>query len=274
MPREPDPLTQDQSLQAIKMYTSFRRMLDDGNDDGRFMPYNWWRLPDPIGGLWLPYTQMLNEYAAELANIINDLTHDVRRLQAWARVVQPLTDAEKLAACHEFIDTLGTVALGRPYAIKSRFAYAAGHLCHQANMANDLANWRDEFPDDRVLYLNDIDPAGRGWKTFRSFKRRVEAIGGAAFRNATDDFRNAYNHRFSARILIGMTSMVTREVLNGGRVRYGIGGSEPLGLERVADLLCVERDHCYLAFEAFQSLVEEQALKITEFEVRHPAASR
>ncbi|MBL9068357.1 MAG: hypothetical protein JNM03_00005 [Sphingopyxis sp.] len=181
MPTEPDAFAHQQSLQAIEMYSSFRRILDDdGPDDLRFMPYNWWRLPDPIGGLWLPYTQMLSEYAAELANIINDLTHDVQRLRAWARVVQPLTDSEKLAACHEFIDTLGTVALGRPYAIKSRFAYASGHLCHQANMAKDLASWRDEFPDSRVLYLNDIDPVCRDWRKFRSFKRRVEAIGGTA----------------------------------------------------------------------------------------------
>lgn len=67
-----------------------------------------------------------------------------------------------------------------------------------------------------------------------------------------------------------MTSMVTREVLGDGRVRYGIGGSEPLGLDRVADLLSVERDHCYLAFEAFQALVNEQASQISGFEARHP----
>ena len=60
--------------------------------------------------------------------------------------------------------------------------------------------------------------------------------------------------------------MVTRIVCAEGRICYGIGGSEPLNLDRVADLLAVERDHCYRAFKAFQSLVEEHAAAIMSFE--------
>ena len=271
MSTEPDPFTLEQSEQAIRLFTAYRNELDCAENNGRFMPYRWWSLPDPINALWMPYTQLLNEFASELANIINDLTHDVLRLQAWERVVAPLSDDEKLAAAHEFIDTLGTVALGRPYAIKSRFAFAAGHLCHQANMAKDLKGWRDEFPNDRVLYLNDIDPVCRGWKKFRSFKRRVEAIGGTEFKDATDDFRNAYNHRFSARFLIGISSMVRRIVHADGHVSYAFGGSPPLGLDKVADLLAIERDHCYRAFEAFQMLIEEQVTELRAFEAQHRA---
>lgn len=272
MSSDPDAFTQEQSGQAIRLFTAYRKELDRAENDGHFMPYRWWTLPDPINGLWMPYIHMLDEYASELANIINDLTHDVQRLRAWSRIASQLPDDEKLAAAHEFIDTLGTVALGRPYAIKSRFAFAAGHLCHQANMAKDLEGWRDEFPNERVLYLNHIEPMCRGWKKFRSFKRRVEAIGGTAFKNATDDFRNAYNHRFSARFLIGISATVKRIVHEDGRVCYGFGGTPPLGLNVVADLLATERDLCYRAFEAFQMLVEEQATEISAFELRHRAA--
>ncbi|MEO8455557.1 MAG: hypothetical protein ABI454_10380 [Sphingomicrobium sp.] len=266
---EPDQFTRQQSEEAIRLYTVYRYALDHVELGGRFMPYRWWTLPDPISGAWISYVSMLGDYASELANIINDLTHDVPRLRAWARVTASFTDQEKLAASHEFIDTLGTVALGRPYAIKSRFAFAAGHLCHQANMAKDMANWRDEFPNERALYLNHIEPLCTGWRKYRVFKRRVERIAGATFKDATEDFRNAYNHRFSARFLIGMSAMVTRMVHDDGRVSYGIGGSEPLNLDQVADLLATERDHSYRAFEAFQALVEEQCLAIAAFEKRH-----
>ncbi|TPG39485.1 hypothetical protein EAH79_12145 [Sphingomonas koreensis] len=63
-----------------------------------------------------------------------------------------------------------------------------------------------------------------------------------------------------------MSEMVTRIVCADGRICYGIGGSEPLNLDQVADLLAVERDHCYRAFEAFQSLVQEHTGTITSFE--------
>jgi hypothetical protein len=263
---EPDEFTRQQSEEAIRLYIAYRFALDHSERDGRFMPYRWWTLPDPLSGVWMPYVSMLDDYASELANIINDLTHDVQRLRAWARVTASLTDEEKLAVSHEFVDTLGTTALGRPYAIKSRFTFAAAHLCHQANRAKDKVNWRDKFPDKRALYLNDIEPLCTIWRKYRSFKRRVEAISGTAFKDATKDFRNAYNHRFSARFLIGMSAMVTRIVGDDGRIRYGIGGSEPLDLRQIADLIATERDYCYQAFEAFQALIGEQCLAITAFE--------
>lgn len=262
----PDELTRTQSEQAIRLYTDYRIARDNSPVGGRFMPYRWWTLPDPMSGFWIPYEGMLGDYATELANIINDLTHNVHRLRAWARVVAGLGDEEKLAASHEFIDMLGTVALGQPYAIKSRFAFAAGHLCNQANLARGIAGWKDMFPAKRALYLNDIEPMCAPWRRFRAFKRRVEKIAGTAFKDTTEDFRNAYNHRFSARFVIGITGTVTREISEDGGVRYSIGGTEPLDLDGVADLLAIERDHCYAAFETFQALVEEHTVAIVQFE--------
>ena len=161
---------------------------------------------------------------------------------------------------NEFIDTLGTVALGQPYAIKSRFAFAVGNLSHQANQAVDGFNWKDEFPD-RNLYLNDIEIYASQWKKYRAFKLKLEPLAGKKFKQASDDFRNAYNHGFSSRFVVGMTGMVRREVV-GKKVRYAIGGREPLTLGEIADLLANERDQCYRAFEAFRSLVEEQIAAI------------
>lgn len=52
----------------------------------------------------------------------------------------------------------------------------------------------------------------------------------------------------------------------GIRPGYGVGGTEPLGLDYVADLLAVERDHCYRAFNAFQTLVAELEDSIMAFD--------
>lgn len=219
----------------------------------------------------MAYSQMLGEYATELANIINDLTNHVHRLRAWDTVMAELDDADKHEVSHEFIDTLATVALGQPYAIKSRFAFAVGHLSHQANQAADGRDWKDEFPD-KNLYLNDIDSYASQWRKYRAFKLKLEPLAGKKFKQASDDFRNTYNHGFSSRFVLGITAAVKRQE-TGGRVRYAFGGTNPLTVANVADLLAIERDHCYQVFEAFQALVEEQIAAIVAVESGGQAAS-
>ena len=261
----PDDLGTKQSELCIRLYTEFRAALDALPIGGRFMPYGWFNPPSSLGMAWTPYVQMLHEFARELANIINELTHHVDQLRAWAAVIAPLSNEERMEATHEFIDILGTVALSLPYAIKSRFAYAAAHLCHQANKAKDLKGWKDEFPAKR-LYLNDIEPMCRGWKKFRAFKLKVEPIAGAAFKKGSDDFRNAHSHRFSPRLVLGLTSMVSRVEDKSGSVCYHFGGRNPLDIANMADLLETEHDHCCEAFDAFQALVGEHEAAITAFE--------
>lgn len=262
----PDEVCSRQSEALILLYTRYRGEVDATAVDGNWMPYRWWQLPDPLSGRWMAYAEMLHEFSSELANIINDLTNNVHRIRAWDRTVSTLSIDEKLAATHEFIDILGTVALGQPYAIKSRFAYAAAHLCHQANRAKVAGAWNDEFPQKETLYLNEIEPFCRGWKTYRSFKRRVEPIAGKRFKETSDDFRNAYNHRFSSRLVLGMTSITSRFKNEDGAIGYAFGGKPALALADIADLLLTERDLCFAAFEAFQALIGEQTTAISNFQ--------
>jgi hypothetical protein len=58
--------------------------------------------------------------------------------------------------------------------------------------------------------------------------------------------------------VLGMSRIVTR-VVDGAtqQVTYVFRGIEPLNLGDMASLLTAERDCCYAAFEAFQSLVAE-----------------
>ncbi len=266
-----DQFSRDRSEKLVRLYKGYRTALDGTPVGGKFMKYRWWTLPNPLNAAWMAYSQMLGEYATELANIINDLTNHVHRLRAWDTVLAGLDDADKHEVSHEFIDTLGTVGLGLPYAIKSRFAFAVGHLSHQANQAADGRDWIDDFPD-KNLYLNDIEPYASQWKKYRAFKLILEPLAGKNFKQASDDFRNTYNHGFSSRFVVGMTATVKREGI-GGRVRYAFGGTDPLTVAEVADLLAIERDNCYRAFKAFQALVEEQIAAIVAVEGGGLAAS-
>ena len=62
---------------------------------------------------------------------------------------------------------------------------------------------------------------------------------------------------------------VRREVKD-GLLRYALGETPPLGIDEVADLLEIERDHCYQAFQKFQALIAEQikAILACEAEIK------
>ena len=253
----------DSSKSLIELYTEFRQEFDRLPRQGKYMPYRWYTLPKPMNIVSMPYGEMLKEHAQEISNMINDLTNNVLRLRAWHEVTKNMNNQEKMNANHEFIKTLGTVSLGQPYAIRSRFAYSVGHLSHQANRVKDGSDWVDDFPE-RNLYLNDIEPYGKPWKRYRKAKLKIEAIAGSVFKSESDDFRNTYNHGFSVQLLIGQSGTVKRNVELDGRIYdYAYGGSEPLGLAPIADLLQGECEKCYDAFEAYQALVCEQIDRIT-----------
>ena len=54
--------------------------------------------------MWMPYSEMFDEFSQEIANSLNDLTNYTHRLKAWDVVLDTKTDGEKLDAAHEFID--------------------------------------------------------------------------------------------------------------------------------------------------------------------------
>ncbi|MER9463779.1 integrase [Mesorhizobium sp. M0387] len=250
---------------GISLYRQFRKTLKGTPLTGRYMPYNWSNLPNPIGVQWMAYSWMLDEFGRELANTINRFTNDVHSLTAWSRVIQSLTQKKQFDATHEFIDTLATNALNSPYVVKGRFGFAAVHLCHQANMLKRPATWSDDLPLDYDIYPHVADKYGKSWRGYKGLKRALDAIGASAFRGGTDDFRNAYNHRFSPRFVVGMTQLVTRIVNEKtGQVRYGFGGREPLDLAKIVTLLEREQMLFYVAFASFQELVREHEAAIRE----------
>lgn len=250
---------------SVELYARFHDALATHAPDGgrRYMPYGRSPLPSPLFVTWMAYSQMHEEFVRELANIINKLSENIERLRAWALVMPGLSDTEKLEACLIAVDDLATISLNLPYVIRSRFFFAGAQLSHQANQALCEDDWVDDLPLDNEIYKAAFDAALRPWKRKGvKLKLALEKIDNAAYRNATADFRNAYNHRFSRRFVIGMTNTVTRSPSNKGGFCYGFGGAEPFELSEVANLLAVQRNACYAAFDAFEALVDEHATAI------------
>lgn len=227
------------------------------------MPYAWSALPQELPLQWMAYSLMLEEFSLEIANIINDLSRYAQQLAAWDTVISGLDEEKAHEVAHEFVAPLATLALGLPYVIRSRFIFATAHLSHQASRAKQGAAWVDDFPLDHDVYFEAADKYGKAWKKYSKLKVKLERIAGDDMRQGTSDFRNAFNHRFSRRIVSGQSNVVTRRVDPKTKVvSYGIGGLPPLPLKVVVDQLELQCTRAYAAFDAFQKLVKEQEAAI------------
>lgn len=250
---------------TVDTYREFTQHLENVQSVGPTMPYGWIDLSDIQNADWMNYVQMLYEFAPEIANTINSFRRYIRDLQAWASVIRQLSIEEKLEITIAFVDPLATIAVNLVNVIQARFIFASAHLCHQANKAKDIRGWHDDLPADRNIGWKVAHNYGCNWDRYDDFKKAVKSIGDEAFNDATGDFRNSYNHRFSPRFVVGMTNLVCRYVDKAtGAVSYGFGGREPHELQDIARLLIDQHARCSLAFAAFQALVREHELAIRE----------
>jgi hypothetical protein len=251
---------------SIKLYGKYQEAAKTTPFDGRYMDYEWNELPKTLDLTWMAYSMMFCEFSHELANSLNQLTNYAHSLKAWNVVISSLDDEEKLDAKVKFIDAIATISLNLPYVIRSRFIFAGAHLCHQANRSRNRKAWQDDLPLDDEIYFSEADKYGDGWRCYKQFKRRIEKIGNKAYQTAAHDFRNAYNHRFSPQVVIGLTGFVTRQIDTAGKVSYRFGYTPALTLDVVVTLLREQCSSGYAAFEGFRNLVREHAASI-------PAAS-
>ncbi len=251
----------------IELYGRYQQALKATPFDGQIFDYERNELPKKIDGRWLPYSMMFDDFSRELANSLNELADYAHRLKAWSTLISSMDDDQKLAATQEFIHPIGTVGLTLPYVIRSRFIFSVAHLCHQANWSREGKSWKDDLPLDGEIYFNAAHKYGDEWRSYIPLKRCIEKIGDNAYKKATHDFRNAYNHRFSPRFVIGRTQFVTRKVdTQTGRVSYSFGSTSPFELEIVVTLLREQGKHCAAAFEAFLTLVKEHAVTIFQYQ--------
>jgi hypothetical protein len=242
----------------LDLYRRYLEARPKADDLGKIMPYGWVKLPDSLFGDWMVYSTMLDDFARELANAINQFTLNVRRLKTWDALLLGFDEKETQEAMHEFIDPAATLSLLTPYMIRSRFLYATSHLCHQINLIREEGWQESSLPEDGKVYMDSADRQGKPWKQYRKLKLRIESIGGKALQSATKDFRNAFTHRFSPRIESGITNFMTRQLdKSTGKAVYALGGTKPLPLGDVVALLITELARCYAAHEAFQQLVAE-----------------
>jgi hypothetical protein len=247
----------------MQHYTSFREERNKLGDFAPHAPYHWWNLPDtlPIG--WFAYAQFLEEHAQELSNSINELRRLLASLMAWEKLLPRLEEKVLLKTIIEHVSPTSTLALLMPSVIRARFIYSIAHLSHQANMLM-IDDWTDDLPIDTEIHFNQADQYGRQWSSYSPLKAALERIANREYSASTYDFRNSFSHRYSPRIEIGLTGLVSRNISKKGKVSYGFGETQPLKLSDIVPLLLQQHSNCITAYMHYQQLVNEQTSAIAE----------
>jgi hypothetical protein len=241
---------------TLELYERYIKTSSEVAFDGRYLPYEWGRLPKSLSMTWMAYREMFEEFSREIANCLNQFTNHVHRLKVWNVVYVTLTDDEKMEALLEFIDPLATLSLTLPYVVRSRLIFATAHLCHQANQAREEFPWKDDLIRDEKIWLDAADKYGSQWQHYGRLKGCIKGICDKSYQDATYDFRHAYNHRIPPHIAMGTSQLVKRKMNEKG-VSYTFGGVAPLSLETIVTLSSDQCARGYAAFEAFQELIKE-----------------
>lgn len=252
----------EQILEASRRFREILAKLDPFEP----APYRWWALDRPVSGQWMPYIEMLGEFATTLANEINHLGIFIQHLRAWAKVFESCTEDERHELLFELVYPLAFTALHYPAMISSRFSFSITHLCHQAGRGTP--GWVDDLEDDGKLGFKTAKRELAAWKEGAKVLDALGKISQKDFEASTLNYRNKVEHRIPPRIEIGLSQFVTRTRVKAEAdatpsVQYGFGYSEPLKIEKVADLLQAEHEAARIAFEAFQGLVLEHLAVIT-----------
>lgn len=228
-----------------------------------YAKYDWLPLDNKLPFKWMVYSQFLDEHSRELANSINELNQYLGMLMAWQLALPSLDDEEKNQAIVQHVSPITTLALLMPYAIRSRFIYSIAHLSNQANRLKD-DGWKDDIAIDRKIYFQEADRHGAFWKSYKKLKVSLEKVACKRYTAETMDFRNSFSHRYSPRIEIGITGIVTRIVSEDGRVSYGMGETQPLMINDLVPILKEQHGNALEAYDKYIDLVGEQATHINE----------
>lgn len=217
--------------------------------------YHWYESLNKFP-MWMAYMFMLDEHSIGISNSINAFLRYIDNLEAWGVVIKEMDDDNKNEIIVEFIVPIATLAINKPYVIRSRFIYSAVHLCHQSNLTKGV-KWSSDLPIEDKICFNDADKYCLKWERYNKLKQALEKISNEKFNNETMFFRNKYNHRYALGIELGMTEFVKR-IPQDGALRYSIGYTNPLKIEQLIPTLTKQHEYCLNALKAYQELVNEQ----------------
>lgn len=235
--------------------------------DLKHFPYGWHPhvLKNP---LWKIYQEYLKQSSDSLANLGNEFLNMIWELEAWHEVYSKHHDnVLKLELIFHFIRKVSTLSLNLPSVMRDRLIYSSANICHQFNMKVGEAWGEENLPKyTHFIKLEHVQcPELRKQSIWLKFK--IGRVNSRAYKKATSNFRNFYQHRLPPNIAMGTVTLIDRKIKQNPdkgagkknvEMVYTMELVDHFDLKECAQLLRVEYQAAFLAFEAFQELIHAQ----------------
>lgn len=210
-----------------------------------------WQL---LGGM------LVKDELQELINLMDHWQHSLRKWHAWNDVAASYEAEEAWELANEFVEALAHYCLVQPSAMRDAFTFVVTNAMHQVRLCVDR-DYQDQMEGDAKAPGEPRYPSRRKkekrlaqvirfWPESAEFLSSLRALNDEEYQRTTNHYRNLVNHAIAPRLGVGITSTVTRSVVQpttmveqedgtflpvpvSGKlaVSYSFGGTGPLELE-------------------------------------------
>jgi len=196
---------------------------------------------------------MAQEHILTATNTINRLSYDLHSLTAWSKVFQSATEDERMQALYEFVTPIAAHSLSMPYSIKQILVKSVSQLSHQTNRFC-INDWSERLLNEKPNFKDAKRLAGR-YHSWPALCAALSLLNSENFTNASDDYRNEFNHGFPRRIELGYTTIIRRDPKSAS---YEWRDAPPLSISDLIPLLAAEHEAACDSYQAYIGLIKEQ----------------
>ena len=196
---------------------------------------------------------MAQEHILTATNTINRFSYDLHSLTAWSKVFQSASEEERMQALYEFLAPIAAQSLSMPYSIKQILVKSICQLSHQTNRfyVND---WSERLLNEKPKF-KDAKRLAERYHSWPTFCAALSLLNNQNFTNASDDYRNEFNHGFPRRIELGYTTIIRRDPKSAS---YEWRDAPPLSISYLIPLLAAEHKAARDSYQAYIELIKEQ----------------
>ena len=251
----------DQNEIYSDFYHQYLKLKSAATGSGPVVDFDWVEhLIDSTDPYTSIYRRIVDDFYREICNEISRFNEYYSDLEHWSKVLDVITDEQAKWSClYENVDPKVILCLQFPRAIAERFIFATANLSHFANKAKLGSGWVNDLKEAHKIDFKECNRVSKDWGEYNTLKLALDEIGKSENGSPADDFRNAFAHRFPARIEYGHQIKI-RFVKNDNPKNFSVefGEQKPLTLAEVIDSSRAQIKFCLDALELFKALINEQ----------------
>jgi hypothetical protein len=176
-------------------------------------------------------------------------------LTAWEKVLDAVTEDEKIAVLFEFVSPIVNNCLSLPYSTRQMLIKSICHISHQTTRFC-TADWSDSsLKPDKRLDFKEAERFAMRFDSWPALCAALARLNNERFIVASDDYRNRLHHSFQRRVEFGHTMTFLRDP---DSPSYRLYDASPLCLSDLIPLLAGQYEGALNCYYKYIELIKEQ----------------